>query len=151
MTQGSQEVSATSEIDRLEQEYLHEYYLLAEKNKRAGKDLNKVAHDEMVRAQHHFDMLRKVERQNYAEQMARKNKEETLTIAPVQSEVNEISGAQKRVEMIARQLRRSKLERQNREVQRQRAQGDRYAMFAEEFGDVFENIYDKTSAAAVNP
>jgi len=38
-------------------------------------------------------MLRKVERQNYAEQMARKNKEETLTIAPVQSEVNEISGA----------------------------------------------------------
>ena len=46
---------------------------------------------------------------------------------------------------------KSQLERQHREVQRQRAQGDRYAMFAEEFGDVFENIYDKTSAAAVNP
>jgi hypothetical protein len=43
-------VAAISAIDRLEQEYLHEYYLLAEKNKRAGKDFNKVAHDEMVRA-----------------------------------------------------------------------------------------------------
>lgn len=53
---------AIDRIDRLEQEYLHEYYLLKEKDKAAGKDFNKVAHDDMVKMQHHFGMLRKVER-----------------------------------------------------------------------------------------
>jgi hypothetical protein len=38
-------------------------------------------------------MLRKVEKQNLAEQMARKKKEETLTIAPVVKEVIDVSGA----------------------------------------------------------
>jgi hypothetical protein len=41
-------------------------------------------------------------------------------------------------------MRRSKLERQNRETERQRP--DRYAMFAEEFGDIFEEIFDKDNA-----
>ena len=46
-----------------------------------GKDFNKVAHDEMVKMQHHFSMMRKMERQNFAEQMARK--QQSLTVAPV--------------------------------------------------------------------
>ena len=47
--------------------------------------------------------------------------------------------------MIARQMRRSKLERQNREGQR-RVKSDRYAMFAEEFGDVFEELHDREAS-----
>lgn len=117
-------MAAISAIDRMEQEYLHEYYLLKEKDKNAGKDLNKVAHDEMVRMQHHFSMLRKIEKQNFAEMMARKKREETLTVAPVsESMTTELSdpaespvkqekaAASKRLEIIAQQMRRSKLER----------------------------------------
>ena len=47
----NQEISALSEIDRLEQEYLAEYYKIQEKDKLAGKDFNRYAHDEMVQMQ----------------------------------------------------------------------------------------------------
>jgi hypothetical protein len=65
-------VAAIGAIDNLEQEYLQEYYLLKEKDKLAGKDFNQVIHDEMVKAQHHFDMLRKMERSNFDEQIRKK-------------------------------------------------------------------------------
>ena len=45
----------------MEQEYLREYYLIREKDMVAGKDFNKVAHDEMVRAQFDFGQMRKFE------------------------------------------------------------------------------------------
>ena len=54
-----------SKIDQMEQEYLREYYLIKEKDKAAGKDFNKVAHDEMVRAQFDFDQMRKFEREKH--------------------------------------------------------------------------------------
>ena len=78
-------MAAISAIDRLEQEYLVEYYMLAEKDKAAGKDFNKVAHDKMVQMQFHFDMLRKMERLNMAEAKARRNDQVTLTILPLKS------------------------------------------------------------------
>ena len=46
--------AALSAIEDMEQKYLAEYYLIVEKDKVAGKDFNKVAHDEMVRAQFDF-------------------------------------------------------------------------------------------------
>ena len=38
----------------MEQEYLREYYMIQDRDKAAGKDFNKVAHDEMVLAQLDF-------------------------------------------------------------------------------------------------
>ena len=67
LDENARELVAISAIDRMEQEYLAEYYMVAEKDKASGKDFNKVAHDKMVRAQHDFDMLRKMEKQNSAE------------------------------------------------------------------------------------
>ena len=61
----NKELEALSYIDRLEQEYLAEYYMLAEKDKAAGRDFNRVAHDHMVRMQGQFDHMRKVEKANY--------------------------------------------------------------------------------------
>lgn len=71
----SMEIAALSAIDAMEQDYLREYYTIADKDKASGKDFNKVAHDEMVKAQHHFDMLRKMERADRAEaaRVARKS------------------------------------------------------------------------------
>lgn len=66
--------------------------MIAEKDKANGKDFNKYAHDEMVKAQHHFDMLRKMERADRAEAayVARKNKrseqeKKTTNVAPYPS------------------------------------------------------------------
>ena len=63
----ARQIAALDAIDRLEQEYLAEYYMLAEKDKGAGKDFNRVAHDKMVRLQAHFENLRKMERTNFQE------------------------------------------------------------------------------------
>ena len=54
---------------------------------------------------------------------------------------SELHSAQKRQQSVMRQLGRSGLERRKREAQRERSQ--RYAMFAQEFGDVFEQLYDE--------
>ena len=54
----------------MEQAYLKEYYMLVEKDKAAGKDFNKVRHDDMVRAQWNFAGMRKVERENYEAALA---------------------------------------------------------------------------------
>ena len=73
-----------SKIDQMEQEYLHEYYLIKEKDKAAGKDFNKVAHDEMVRAQFDFDQMRKFERQKHQEILHQKMaKKSSVTVAPI--------------------------------------------------------------------
>ena len=50
--------------------------MLAEKDKGAGKDFNRVAHDKMVRLQAHFENLRKMERINYQEAINQKKREQ---------------------------------------------------------------------------
>ena len=57
--------AALSAIEDREQEYLREYYMIVEKDKVAGKDFNKVAHDEMVRAQLDFAQMRKFEQERH--------------------------------------------------------------------------------------
>ena len=59
--------------------------MIAEKDKAAGKDFNKVVHDEMVRAQLDFAELRKIEKANYEEALYQKRRQEreTVTIAPI--------------------------------------------------------------------
>ena len=135
-------------IDKLEQEYLAEYYMLKERDKADGKDFNKVAHDAMVRAQHHFTMLRKLEEQNYEEALSKKKAEmKAVTVPPVSSNAaaadrvkehaeviekaydpSEDLSAQKKANMIQRQLNRSKFARRNMETKKN--SGARYQMFA---------------------
>ena len=62
----------------MEQAYLKEYYMLVEKDKAAGKDFNKVRHDEMVRAQWNFAGMRKVERENYEAALAAQRAQEKV-------------------------------------------------------------------------
>jgi len=59
------EVAVVSEIDQIEQEYLKEYYDLVEKDKAAGKDFNKLRHDQMMDYQFEFALARKEEKQRY--------------------------------------------------------------------------------------
>lgn len=59
------------------------------------------------------------------------------------------SSAQKKSDMVQRQINRSKLTRSNMSARRDA--GKRYAMFEQEFGDVFEKVYSerqKEAAAA---
>ena len=56
------EIAAINAIDKMEQDFLREYYMIAERDKAAGKDFNKVARDEMQKAQFQFAMLRKIEK-----------------------------------------------------------------------------------------
>lgn len=79
---------AIAAINRMEQEYLAEYYMLAEKDKAAGKDFNKQAHDKMVRAQHDFDMLRKMERQSHEGRVAKAKQQSTLLVAAAQTDLD---------------------------------------------------------------
>ena len=137
--------------------------MLVEKDKAAGKDFNTKRRDEMVRAQHNFAGMRKVERQNYEAALAEQRAQEKLLTTTALEEpakkdkalmtqdeifreqIDEKS-AQRKAEMVQRQLNRNTLTRKNMEQRRER--GERYAMFAEEFGDVFENIFDKEFKAA---
>ena len=82
---------------------------------------------------------------------------DTVTIAPVRQPDSEQSNAlitnpgrkrskseaQKKVDMVTTQLRRSRLERLNLDATRMNKDSEsRYAQFAGEFGDVFEQMYD---------
>ena len=152
--------AALSAIEDREQEYLREYYLIVEKDKVAGKDFNKVAHDEMVRAQLDFAQMRKFEQERHEQALRQKRIQEgkvgekTLTVPPTSDsksdmanqsqqikETSTIENAEKRSDIIQRHLNRSGLTRKNMESKRQ--VGQRYAMFEEAFGDVFEKIYQE--------
>ena len=56
------------EIDRMEKEYLKEYYALVEKDKADGKDFNKLRHDIMVDAQDKFRYMRNEIKDHIADQ-----------------------------------------------------------------------------------
>ena len=51
-----------SEIDRLEQEFLNDYHRVAEKDQKDGKDINRLAYNELKRAKYFFEYLRTSEK-----------------------------------------------------------------------------------------
>ena len=76
-----------AEIDRMEQDYLKEYYILVEKDKADGKDFNKLRHDIMVDAQDRFRFMRKEIKDSIADQVkeTRQSKQHKAVVAKVPS------------------------------------------------------------------
>ena len=100
--------------------------MIQERDKQAGKDFNKVARDEMVKAQHHFDMLRKIAKEDYEAMLAHQRSQEKLvTVTTDELRIEALramdpaellantSELQKKADMIERQMNRSSLTRAN--------------------------------------
>ena len=95
-------------------------------------------------SQYHFEYMRKQERQNYEQ-----SKQQSQVIMKQDIVAKETGNGQelredvanKRVEMVKRARDQSSVEKANLESRRTR--DTRYNRFKEEFGDVFEDLYDR--------